>query len=203
MTQVNIDAYEKQRRMHDQESKLRENAKVRELVKGDAPKPNNTAVFKGPNRDEVENMIRRKLEERRGEIRQGNPVQQQPKQPLDKKVVKSAVDIIANAASQPIRPDLQEKLRNNIKEDAALMDSFEELVQQYLPSGFGNIWIKTGVQYGSVYMATLNGTVKKEKKDKKDKKDEMHEEDTVAPEEEHIVNMRKKSFDDNYKQVYK
>ena len=137
MTQVNIDAYEKQRRMHDQESKLRENAKVREMVKGDAPKPNNTAVFKGPNRDEVENMIRRKLEERRSEIRGGGGgavMQHQVKQPLDKKVVKSAVDIIANAASQPIRPDLQEKLRDNIKGDDSLMESFEELVQQYLPS---------------------------------------------------------------------
>ena len=169
MTQVNIDAYEKQRRMHDQESKLRENAKVRELVKGDAPKPNNTAVFKGPNRDEVENMIRRKLEERRGEIRGGAVMQQQPRQPLDKKVVKSAVDIIANAASQPIRPDLKEKLRENIKGDDALMESFEELVQQYLPSGFGNIWIKTGVQYGSVHMATLSGTAPKAKKEKKEK----------------------------------
>jgi hypothetical protein len=160
MTQVNIESYEKQRRMHEQESKMRESAKVREIVKGDdGPKrrPASAYAIKGPSRDEVENMIQRKLEQRRAQLGGGAPVAVAMRAPLDKKVVKSAVDVLAVAASKPIRPDLQTKLHKNICGDKDLMESFGEIVQNVLPSGFGNIWIKTGVQYGSIYMKTLNG----------------------------------------------
>lgn len=161
MTLVNIDARETQRRMGEHEDKLRENAKVRAAVREETAPAPKTHAYKGPTREEIETMMTRRLAQQRNQQRPADAqtvVATRPSAPLDPTLVKSAVSMMTDMSSKTIRRDLQPQFAKNLRSNTELQKSYAEIVEATLPTGFGNMWLRTGVQYASVYYNTTTNS---------------------------------------------